>query len=220
MLTLHGFAYSNYFNIVKHQLLVKGVPYQENRIYPGEPGLLEVSPAGKVPALTTEDGVHISESSVMVDYIEEAYPQHSLYPESAQDRAKVRQIMKISELYLDLPARRLLPAAFGAGPADEVTKTEVRASLQRGLDALSQLAQFAPYVAGAKLTLADIYLRYALVIPAMVAPSQLDWDITAAVPGLAQWLTLMSESEISQKMDADTLANRDEFMARIAARNG
>ena len=33
MITLHGFAASNYYNIVKHALLYKGIPFQEEIFY-------------------------------------------------------------------------------------------------------------------------------------------------------------------------------------------
>ena len=48
MITLHGFASSNYYNLVKHALLYKLLPFQENLIYGGSNELLAISPAGKV----------------------------------------------------------------------------------------------------------------------------------------------------------------------------
>ena len=57
MITLHGFAASNYYNLVKHVLLYKGIPFQENLIYGGSDELLAISPAGKVPVITTTEGL-------------------------------------------------------------------------------------------------------------------------------------------------------------------
>ena len=115
--------------------------------------------------------------------------------------------MKISELYLELPARRLLPAVLGNATIDEATLEEIRATLNRGTQSLIQLAQFTPFVAGNELTLADIYLRYALSIPKMVGPSHLQWDVMEAVPGLAAWDAMMAESDIAKSIDADQQAN-------------
>jgi len=126
MLTLHGFAFSNYHNIVKHALMHKGIPFEEHIVYPGTPELLAVNPAGKVPAMTTEDGTPLAESSVLVDYLEDAYPAVPLYPAEPEARARVRQLMKVSELYLDLPSRRLLPAVLGNAAIDQAVKDEVR----------------------------------------------------------------------------------------------
>ena len=96
MITLHGFAASNYYNLVKHVLLYKELPFKEHLIYGGSDELLAMSPAGKVPVITTSQGVNISESSVICDYIEESYPDIPLYPKNSTERAAVRQIMKSS----------------------------------------------------------------------------------------------------------------------------
>ncbi len=218
MIKLHGFSYSNYYNIVKHALMLKDIPFEEHIVYPGTLELMQVSPVGKVPAMTIESGSSLSESSVLVDYLEDAYPQRPLYPADAEARARVRQLMKVSELYLELPARRLLPAVLAKVEIPKATLDEVRATLERGVGAMESLAKFSPYVAGKDLTLADVYLRYALAIPKMVGPSQLNWDIVAAVEGLTQWDEMMADSDISRKIDADMRDNQEEFMSYISSR--
>jgi glutathione S-transferase len=90
MLTLHGFPFSNYHNIVKHALMYKGIPFDEHIVYPNTPEMMAVNPTGKAPAMTTEQGTSIAESSVLVDYLEDAYPETPLYPADADARAKVR----------------------------------------------------------------------------------------------------------------------------------
>jgi glutathione S-transferase len=215
MLTLHGFPYSNYYNMVKHALLVKGIPFRENSVYTSSPELVALSPVEKVPVLTPDSGDVLSESSVLLDYLEDAYPDVPLYPSEALARARVRRLMKISELYLDLPARRLLPALFGNVEVDESVKDEVRATFDKAIRSLATLAGFSPYVAGDALTLADIYLRYALVIPNIVGPRYLGWDAAAELEPLAQWEALMADSDVSRKVDADHRDNEAEFMARI-----
>lgn len=215
MLTLHGFAFSNYHNIVKHALLYKGIAFEEHKVYPGDPQLQAVSPAGKVPALTTADGVNLSESSVMLDYLEDAYPEKPLYPADPGQRARVRQLMKVTELYLELPARRMIGSVFSRAPAPDELKAEVRATLERGVGAINALATFSPYALGAELTAADLYLRYALAIPKMIGPAQLDWDIVASIDGLAAWDAMMADTDIARKIDADQAQNTPEFMARL-----
>lgn len=220
MLTLHGFAYSNYHNIVKHALMHKGIAFTEHVVYPNSPELLAVNPTGKAPAMTTEQGTHLSETNVLVDYLEDAYPQVPLYPADAETRGRARQLMKVSELYLDLPARRLLPVVLMKAQPSDAVKQEVRLTLDRGTRSLNALASFSPYVLGEELSLADIYLRYALAIPKMVGPDLLGWDVREEVDGLADWARLMADSDISRKIDADMQANTDDFMAYIAQRSG
>ena len=220
MITLHGFSFSNYYNVIKHTLMYKGIPFEEHLAYPNTPEIMPVNPVGKVPAMTTEQGVNLSESSVLADYLEDAYPEKPLYPSDAEARARVRQLMKVSELYLDLPARRLIPVQIFNLPPDETLLEDVRAVLDRGARSINALASFAPYLAGDSLTLADIYLRYALYIPMMVGPPLLDWQATEEISGLADWLDLMADSDISRKIDADLKDNEPEFRAFIASRYG
>jgi glutathione S-transferase len=217
MLTLHGFPFSNYHNIVKHALMQKGIRFDERIVYPNTPEILAVNPTGKVPAMTTEKGTQLSESSVLIEYLEDAYPEHPLFPEDVEVRGRVRQLMKVSELYLELAARRLLPAVLGNVEFPQATLDEVRLVLERGARSLTALADFGPYLVGPELTLADIYLRYALAIPKMVGPAKLDWDVMEAVLGLADWDIMMASTDIAKKVDADQKANAAEFMAYISA---
>ena len=216
MLTIHGFPFSNYHNIVKYALMQKGIAFDEHIVYPNSPEMMAVNPTGKVPAMTTEAGTDLSESSVLLEYLEDAYPEKPLYPADPESRAQVRQLMKISELYLELPARRLLPAVLGDATLPTTTLEEVRVQLDRGSRSLNSLASFSPYLVGAQLTLADIYLRYALAIPKMVGPGLLDWDIMTEVPGLADWDAMIADTEIAQSIDADQKANTGEFRAYVA----
>ncbi|CAN6960604.1 MULTISPECIES: glutathione S-transferase family protein [Psychrobacter] len=217
MLTLHGFAASNYYNIVKYALLYKELPFQENLIFAGSDELLRVSPVGKVSAITTDEGVTLSESSVICDFIEETYPAIPLYPESATERAAVRQIMKISELYFELPSRRLIPYVFSGTNAPDAVKEEVRQVLTRGITALNRLCQFSPWIAGEQFTMADIYVHYVNTIVNAFAATQLDWDVLAEIPGMKEWNDKMSQSDIAQKVEADRLANMPKFMQHVKA---
>mgnify|MGYP002265563457 CR=1 FL=1 len=215
MLTLHGFPYSNYYNMVKHALLYKGIPFNESKVYTGSPQLIALSPVEKVPVLTLANGESLSESSVLLDYLEDAYPETPLYPADPLARAQVRRLMKISELYLDLPARRLLPALFGKMVVEESVKDEIRATFDKAARSFNNLASFSPYVAGDTFSMADIYLRYALAIPAMVGPKYLGWDPAVKLGALPAWSALVADSDISRQVDADQRDNEAEFMAHI-----
>ena len=112
MPTLHGFSYSNYYNMPKHALLYKGVSFEEDLVYPNAPGYNKLNPALKVPSFTTDEGQHLSEASVICEFIDESYPEKPLFPTEIFARNSTRQLMRVAELYLELPNRRLLPFAF------------------------------------------------------------------------------------------------------------
>ncbi|CAA0081895.1 Glutathione S-transferase [Halioglobus japonicus] len=218
MITLHGFAASNYYNLVKHVMLYKEVPFQENLIYSGSDELLAISPAGKVPAITTADGQHLSESSVICDFIEEAYPEKPLYPSDPGERAAVRQIMKVSELYMELPSRRFIPYALAGKGAPDPVKAEVRQVLERAVGAMQRLCTFSPWIAGDKQTMADIYVYYVNTIVTSYGSRLLDWDVLAEIPGMKAWSDSMGQSTIAQNVEAGRVANTPDFVAYIKAR--
>jgi len=67
---------------------------------------LAINPRGKVPVLV-DDGIVIRESAVIVEYLEERYPDHPLFPGNAQDRATVRRVIAEVNNTLYPAARRL-----------------------------------------------------------------------------------------------------------------
>ena len=90
MLTLCGFAASNYYNKVKLALLEKAIPFEEKLVWSDRsPALLEKSPLGKVPFFEIGDQ-SLCESQVMLEYVEAAYPQNPLLPADPLAAARVR----------------------------------------------------------------------------------------------------------------------------------
>ena len=215
MITLHGFASSNYYNIVKYVLLYKSIPFEERLIYSGGEDWLAISPVGKIPALATEDGQHLSETTVICDYLEKTYPDAPLYPADPAAKAGIRQIMKVAELYLELPSRRLIAYAFSGKPAPQKALDDARHVTNRGLTAMKRLCAFSPYIAGADMTLADVYVHYVNSVVNSIGSRQLDWDILAEVPGMQEWNRGMRESEIARTIEADRKADEPDFHAYI-----
>jgi len=218
MPTLHGFAYSNYYNMPKHALLYKGVSFQEDLVYPSAEGYNKLSPALKVPSLTTDDGHCLSEAAVLLEYIEEAYPAEPLFPLDLVKRNKVRQLMHMAELYIELPNRRLLPYSFSNQPAPEQLVKEVQGVLDRGINSINALATFSPWILGDEFTMADIYLYYVLTVADM-GGSMTEVDLSSRIPGLGEWRATLAADAITQRVAADTEANREGFFAYIQGRS-
>jgi glutathione S-transferase len=68
----------------------KGLPYETVEIDLGNrpQWLYELNPSGKVPVL--DDGFVLPESAVIMEYLEERYPEHPLLPDDPAERASVR----------------------------------------------------------------------------------------------------------------------------------
>ena len=156
MLRLCGFPISNYYNKVRIALIEKGVAHEAD---PGcrpsqEEPFLARSPMGKVPFLELADGRRLSESQVICEYLEDAYPQKPLLPRDPLERAKARELLVYLELHVELVVRRLYPVLFGKTVTDE-TRASVEKTLTRGLRGLKTLTSFSPFIAGKELTYAD-----------------------------------------------------------------
>jgi len=155
MLKLGGFAISNYYNKVKVALLEKGIPFEEVFCKPSqEEAYLQRSPMGKVPYLDI-DGQFLCESQAICEYLEDRYPDKPLYPKDALERARVRELITIMELNMDLVARRVYGQVFAGKAVSDETKQQVEKDLAKGVRAFKQLAKFSPFAAGASLTYAD-----------------------------------------------------------------
>ncbi|WP_339723085.1 glutathione S-transferase [uncultured Paraglaciecola sp.] len=210
MLTLYGFDVSNYFNMIKLALAIKGIDYKTVILYPNQSAeYLSKSPMGKVPALETEDGI-LTETNVILEYLDEAYPDKPLYPGNTFEKAKIRELVKMAELYLELPARRCHSEAFFGQKVDELTKKEVKRALYKGIEGLARCAQFNPYLAGEQLTAADIVFLYSADLAAAVAKKLFAIDLLEMAPGAKQLL-----SQLNQREDVIKIAD-DRKLANVA----
>ncbi len=210
MIKLHGVALSNYYNSVKVALLEKDIPFEEVAQFPSqEPEVLSVSPMGKVPWIEM-DGKCLSETNVIFDFLEEIHPEPSLYPADVFERAKAKEIARIVENYVDLPARRHIGTVYFGGPVDDVAFKEARPALEQGLKALSGVAKFAPYIAGDTFTYADIDAYFQIGFANLHSTKIYDWDITESIPGLGDYLAMLRERPSVAAVDGvmqEALAN-------------
>ncbi len=217
MLTLCGFAASNYYNKVKLVLLEKEIPFEEKLQWlDGSPELREKSPLGKVPFFEI-GGQTLCESQVMVDYIESAYPQNPLLPKDPLAAAKVRELIQFIELHLELVARELYGEAFFGGKISDDTKQRVQVLLKRHAAAFGKLAKFSPYIAGAEFTQADCVAAVHLPLISMASKAIYGEDVLAAYP-VKDYLKLLGERPAMQRVAADRKANTILLQQRLAAK--
>ena len=90
--------------------------------------------------------------------------------------------MKEIELYIELPARSCFIEAFFGGRLSQSIKDRAREDLAAGFAALRRHAKFAPFVAGAEFTLADIVFLYSADLAATVSKSLFGVDPLANWP--------------------------------------
>ncbi len=211
MLTLCGFAASNYHNKVRLALMEKGVPFNERLVWTERSAaLMEQSPLGKIPYFEIDDAV-LCESQVMLDYVEAAYPAHPLLPSDPLAAAKIRELIQFIELHLELVARELYKEAFFGGKVSDDVKNNVRKLLTRNAAALGKLVKFSPYLAGATFTMADCAGAVHLPIVSMASKAIYGEDVLAAYP-VRDYLKLLGERVTVQKINEDRKANMVEML--------
>lgn len=195
MIKLYGFALSNYYNMVKMVLLEKGMEFEEVTVLPNqENDYLSRSPMGKVPCIETEQGF-LTETEVIIDYLDSLGLGPSFYPADPFERAKVRELIRYLELYIELPARRLYGDVFFGRPASDDLKESVRKELHKGFAALAKLAKYDPYLAGNDMSYADFYFLFSVGLVTRVTKKALNWDVFTTEPGIKELLTLLEKRD-------------------------
>lgn len=214
MINLCGFAVSNYYNKTKLVMLEKGIDFTEEQVFPSQDeALLQRSPLGKIPFIETERGC-LSESQVILEYLEEAYPETPLYPADSFERAKCRELIQHLELNLELHARRLYKEAFFGGTVSEETKTEVKEKLEIGLKGLARLAKFSPFIAGATYTAADCVAWLHFFMISLTTQKIFGTDMLAAhFPDVANYMQFIETRPAVQKVAADRAAAMAAFFS-------
>jgi glutathione S-transferase len=177
VITLYDAARCPYCARVRIVLAEKGIEVEvvEIDLQDRPAWVYEKNASGRVPVLE-EDGRPLPESAVIMEFLEERYPEPPLLPLDPADRAYVRLLIFRDEALTD-PYY-----AFRRG--DDGGRDEFDAALRR-LDL--ELAE-RPYLGGAEYGLADI----AYVPWLLRARDMLGIDL-AAFPALADWLARLEE---------------------------
>ncbi len=120
----------------------------------------EKNPLGLLPVLELDDGSCLTETAAICEYLEELYPEPTLYGDDALQRARTREASRLGDLGLMLGAgfsfQHSSPFFAGRGTQEpvvaEIGKKQFASSARR-LDGL--LAE-RTYLAGEIFTMADI----------------------------------------------------------------
>lgn len=212
MLKLHGFDASNYVNMVKFALREKGLEFEQATLYPSqEETVLSLSPMGKVPVLET-GGVFLSETNVILEYLDETTEGPALYPADPLQKAQVKQLAKHIELYLELPARRCYPEVFFGGRVSDETKEQTREALLKGMRGLARKARWEPFLAGDQLTAADVFFLYSADLAKAVAGKLFGMDLLAEAPGSADLLARLNERDSAKSVAAERDRAMEKFL--------
>ena len=202
MIKLYGTSISNYFSTAKAAFIEKGVAFEEVAIFPSQdPEVINSAPTGKVPYIDV-DGKILTETNVIFDYLEDIQPTPALYPSDPWAKAKVKELIRVVELYVDFPARQHLAAVYFGAPVDEATSERVKPEVDKGVRALKHFAQFGPYIAGDSFSYADIAAYFQVRFANLHTTQVYNLELTAEVPGLGDYLKMVGERPAINEVDS------------------
>ena len=178
MITLYNAARCPYAARARIVLAEKGLEFETVEIDLSDrpDWLYEKNPKGRVPVIEEDDGDPLPESVVIMEFLEERYPEPALLPADPADRAAVRLLI-FRDGDLTDPYYALRREEDGAAEAFDEALARLDVSLFEQ-----------DYLGGAEYGLADI----ALVPWVLRARDMLGVDLSG-YPSLGAWLERLEE---------------------------
>jgi glutathione S-transferase len=121
------------------------------------PDYRRFNPQVRIPVLILDDGSALPESGVIVEYLEDEFPQTSLRPQSAAERARVRLVTQVAETYVQ-QAMGPLFRLFDSKERDEAAIAAQVTLFTAALGKLNDMLRPGHYAVGDRLTTADLWL--------------------------------------------------------------
>ena len=156
----------------------------EERYWEQDPDFMRRNPAGKVPVLRL-DGMMMSESSAICEYIEETRPDPSLMPSDPVERLEMRRLVNwfddkfhaevTSKLLYERVNKKVMKQGY---PESSNVKAGAKA-IKYHLDYMAWLLDHRRWLAGDKMTLADF--AAAAHLSSLDYISDVDWNRSEVV---------------------------------------
>jgi glutathione S-transferase len=175
---LYQFFASPFPTRVRLMLYAKGIPFEiveppgfgTSKLPKGD--YLKLNPLGRVPTLVLDDGRALPESEVICEYLEEAFPSPPLLPSDSWQRAQVRLLTRISDIYLVMAMVPLFDML--ATKHADWNRAVIDAAVDKVAEALAALEVYIGsdgYAVGRSLTVADGGLAPMLILAEEWVPS-------------------------------------------------
>ncbi len=201
MLKLHNFDRSPFGWKVRIVLAEKKVPHEtvvpQNKNE--DPAFAKLNPFRMTPVLEIEDGRTIYESTIINEYLEEAYPKPPMLPRDPYERARVRMLEDTADQYLYPAIRSLTLAQFEyapphlvrkkAGQIDHKLLEESRIKVHEHLARLERELKGRAWFGGEIFSLADA----GLTAPLTGSLKLLGLLPDPKYPGITAWMTRVAE---------------------------
>ena len=190
MRVLHHFPLSPYCRKVRLVLAEKRLPFEPRLERPWErrDDYLELNPAGTVPTLIEDNGLVIPDSTVICEYLDEAYPDTGLMGRTLAERVEIRRLAAwfdgkfAHEVTNNLYGEKYMRRMAGRGNPDPAAIRTGYTALRYHLEYIGWLAETRKWLAGGVLSLADF--AAAAHLSSLDFIGDVDWALS---PAAKEW---------------------------------
>jgi glutathione S-transferase len=177
---------SPYCRKVRLVLAEKRLPFElkTERAWERRPEYLVMNPAATVPTLLEDNGLAVPDSAVICEYLDEAYPDISMFGRTLGERVEVRRLAAWfdgkfdAEVTRNLNGQKYIKRLAGRGQPDAGALRAGYAQLRDHLHYIGWLAETRKWLAGASLSLAD--LSAAAHLSVLDFAGDVDWSVSPA----------------------------------------
>jgi glutathione S-transferase len=160
---LYHLPLSPFCRKVRLALAEKRIPFElrVERVWERRPEFEAMNPACTVPVLLEENGFAIADSYAICEYLDEAYPDVSLFGRTIGERAEVRRLVAwfdckfYAEVTRNLLFEKQMKRMLGRGNPDAGALRAGYQNMKSHLEYLGWLAENRAWLAGPQISLAD-----------------------------------------------------------------
>jgi glutathione S-transferase len=213
MLILYGINLSTFTRKVRLALLEKPLPYRLEVAPMGSPKVRALHPLGKIPVLE-DQGIAIPDSSVIIAYLERAYPGRALYPPGAADLARALWLeeyadTRLREATLPYFSEHVVKPVFQGKPADEAALAAAIGPRDEAFGYLEKELPASGLAVGGSLSVADVAIGAQLITYCQGAGAMdaVRWPKLAGY--LAELLARQPWADVNREEDAALTTARE-----------
>jgi glutathione S-transferase len=156
-------------------LYEKGIDFEREIVDLGSPqgraAFEAVYPIGKVPFLKASDDWSVPESTIIIEFLDDRFPDTSrLIPAEREAARQVRFMDRMGDLYVNDPVVELLFQKIGFRPADEKRASRARKHIDASYGWLDQRLAAQEWVSPTGFSMADCALIPPLFYAQLAAP--------------------------------------------------
>ena len=173
-------------------------------------------PLGKLPILELPDGSSISESTVIIDYLEALYPDPPLLPEGALEKAQNGMLIRYTDNHLSQALSPLFADFISRFSGEGSNSTKLN-RLKDEIEKLNLLLIELPPFQNRGMQTADICLATHIFYAEEMARWFGDNQLTDTFPNVAEWQQWVKAYQAVSETLAEMAKAHEDFIKHLEA---